>query len=73
MLQAIHHVAIICADYQRSKHFYHQLLGLPSWRNIIALSASPISWICYYRMVHNWSCFLLSGRRHGPVGRKRKG
>ncbi len=28
MLQAIHHVAIICADYQRSKHFYHQLLGL---------------------------------------------
>jgi glyoxylase I family protein len=29
MLQAIHHVAIICSDYPRSKHFYHQLLGLP--------------------------------------------
>jgi len=28
MLQAIHHVAIICSDYQKSKHFYHQLLGL---------------------------------------------
>jgi glyoxylase I family protein len=28
MLLAIHHVAIICADYQRSKHFYTELLGL---------------------------------------------
>ncbi|MDP4529563.1 VOC family protein [Alkalimonas delamerensis] len=29
MLKAIHHVAIICSDYQRSKTFYHQLLQLP--------------------------------------------
>ena len=28
MLLAIHHVAIICADYQRSKCFYTELLGL---------------------------------------------
>ncbi len=27
-LQNIHHVAIICSDYQRSKHFYTQVLGL---------------------------------------------
>ncbi len=27
-LQNIHHVAIICRDYQRSKHFYTQILGL---------------------------------------------
>ncbi len=27
-LQRIHHVAIICADYARSKHFYTQVLGL---------------------------------------------
>lgn len=25
---AIHHVAIICSDYARSKHFYTQILGL---------------------------------------------
>lgn len=25
----IHHVAIICADYDRSKHFYVNLLGFP--------------------------------------------
>jgi glyoxylase I family protein len=25
---AIHHVAIICSDYERSKHFYTQILGL---------------------------------------------
>ena len=29
MLKGIHHVAIICADYQVSKHFYHQILKLP--------------------------------------------
>lgn len=27
-LLAIHHVAIICSDYVRSKHFYTQILGL---------------------------------------------
>ncbi len=28
MLLAIHHAAIICADYPRSKHFYTEVLGL---------------------------------------------
>ncbi|MGN7920081.1 SMU1112c/YaeR family gloxylase I-like metalloprotein [Lysobacter sp. 22409] len=27
-ISAIHHVAIICSDYRRSKHFYTQVLGL---------------------------------------------
>jgi glyoxylase I family protein len=27
-LQSIHHVAIICSDYQKSKHFYTDILGL---------------------------------------------
>ncbi|MEL6381856.1 MAG: VOC family protein [Cyanobacteria bacterium J06626_18] len=27
MISAIHHVAIICSDYGRSKHFYTQILG----------------------------------------------
>jgi glyoxylase I family protein len=25
----IHHVAIICSDYEKSKHFYVEVLGLP--------------------------------------------
>jgi glyoxylase I family protein len=25
----IHHVALICSDYERSKYFYTQILGLP--------------------------------------------
>ncbi|MCE0558374.1 MULTISPECIES: VOC family protein [unclassified Motilimonas] len=29
MLAGIHHVAIICADYEVSKHFYHKVLQLP--------------------------------------------
>ncbi|MFC4653677.1 MULTISPECIES: VOC family protein [Rheinheimera] len=28
MLLGIHHVALICSDYQGSKHFYTQVLGL---------------------------------------------
>ncbi|WP_026958983.1 SMU1112c/YaeR family gloxylase I-like metalloprotein [Aliagarivorans taiwanensis] len=28
MLNAIHHTALICSDYQRSKHFYSEVLGL---------------------------------------------
>jgi len=27
-LQRIHHVAIICSDYEKSKHFYCEILGL---------------------------------------------
>ncbi|MGX9415969.1 SMU1112c/YaeR family gloxylase I-like metalloprotein [Vibrio sp. WJH972] len=32
MLNSIHHVAIICSDYEKSKHFYTSILGL----NVIA-------------------------------------
>ncbi len=28
MLHSLHHVAIICSDYPKSKHFYTQILGL---------------------------------------------
>ncbi len=28
LLKGFHHVAIICSDYARSKHFYTQILGL---------------------------------------------
>lgn len=28
MLKAIHHVALICSNYERSKHFYTEVLGL---------------------------------------------
>lgn len=27
MLKSIHHIAIICSDYERSKHFYTEVLG----------------------------------------------
>jgi glyoxylase I family protein len=27
-LNRVHHIAIICADYQKSKHFYSEVLGL---------------------------------------------
>ena len=27
-LNRVHHIAIICSDYQKSKHFYSEVLGL---------------------------------------------
>jgi catechol 2,3-dioxygenase-like lactoylglutathione lyase family enzyme len=30
MLEAIHHVALICSDYERSKHFYSKYSGYRS-------------------------------------------
>lgn len=29
MFESIHHVAIIASDYEKSKHFYSELLGFP--------------------------------------------
>lgn len=37
MLKGIHHIAIICADYERSKEFYTQVLGLKIIREVYRL------------------------------------
>lgn len=34
MLKKIHHIAIICGDYETSKHFYTQILGLDIVREV---------------------------------------
>ncbi|MBK6953885.1 MAG: VOC family protein [Crocinitomicaceae bacterium] len=34
MLSSLHHIAIICSDYQKSKHFYTQILGLTIIREV---------------------------------------
>lgn len=34
LLQAVHHIAVICADYERSKAFYTDVLGLRIIREI---------------------------------------
>jgi glyoxylase I family protein len=34
MFNRLHHVAIICSDYPRSKHFYVEILGLKAVREI---------------------------------------
>ena len=28
-LTSVHHIAVICSDYERSRHFYTEILGLP--------------------------------------------
>lgn len=34
MLKSVHHIAIICSDYQRSKTFYTEVLGLQIIREV---------------------------------------
>jgi glyoxylase I family protein len=34
LLHNLHHIAIICSDYQKSKHFYTQILGLTIIREV---------------------------------------
>ena len=34
MISAVHHIAIICTDYERSKAFYTQVLGLQIVREV---------------------------------------
>jgi glyoxylase I family protein len=33
-LNCVHHIAIICTDYQKSKHFYSEILGLKIVREV---------------------------------------
>ena len=33
-LNRVHHIAIICTDYQKSKHFYTEILGLKIVREV---------------------------------------
>jgi glyoxylase I family protein len=48
MLDAVHHVAIICSDYERSKRFYAGILGLPIIREV--WRAEQQSWKCDLRV-----------------------
>ncbi len=33
-LNRVHHIAVICTDYEKSKHFYTQILGLTILREV---------------------------------------
>jgi len=34
MFKSIHHIAIICSDYPKSKHFYTEILGLETIKEV---------------------------------------
>lgn len=51
MLNRIHHIAIICSDYQRSRHFYSEILGLKIENEV------------YREQRNSWKCDLsLNGQ-----------
>lgn len=44
MLRAVHHIAIIASDYQRSRRFYAEVLALPVLHEVFR--AERASWKC---------------------------
>lgn len=58
MISGIHHIAIICKDYNRSKHFYTEILGL----SIIAenFRADRNSWKCDLALGEQYTIELFS-------------
>ncbi|PTQ09412.1 hypothetical protein CLG96_14540 [Sphingomonas oleivorans] len=49
MFDTLHHVAIICSDYARSRRFYTEILGLPLIREV------------YREERDSWKCDLAVG------------
>lgn len=48
-MRGVHHIAVICSDYERSKAFYTELLGLPVIREV------------YREERQSWKCDLDAG------------
>ncbi len=49
MLRGIHHVAVICSDYERSRRFYADVLGMPVLHEV------------YREERRSWKCDLDAG------------
>lgn len=49
MIRGVHHIAVICSDYARSKRFYVEALGLPVIREV------------YREERGSWKCDLDAG------------
>ncbi len=70
-LMRIHHAAIIASDYQASKEFYTEILGLQVWRRTIGPNDLPTNWISPCRTGRGWNCSRSRTRRRDCRGRKR--
>ncbi|MEP0815726.1 VOC family protein [Trichocoleus sp. FACHB-46] len=57
-IDKFHHVAIICSDYEQSKHFYVEILGLPIIKKHFGRSVILISWIWGRRSRPNRAIFV---------------
>lgn len=58
MIRSVHHIAIICSDYQRSKKFYTEVLGLDPVREVFR--AERNSWKLDLALKGNYVVELFS-------------
>ena len=55
-IEKIHHIAIICSNYEESKYFYTEIYLLRYKQNIIEQRDNPTSWICVSMESIYWNC-----------------
>ena len=73
MLDTVHHVAIICSNYERSRRFFAEILGLPIIREVWREDRQ--SWKCDLQVGANPDRTLLVSEPSGTAiaGRRRRG
>jgi|SRR5450755_1368130 len=71
MFHRIHHVAIICSDYARSKHFYVEVLGFKVVRETYREGRKSYKLICRWEIDISSNCFPSPIRQRGRRGLKR--
>ena len=64
LITGFHHVALIACDYDVSKHFYTQILGLKVIAETYDPSANPGSLICKFQAVGNWNYSRFPNRQN---------
>jgi glyoxylase I family protein len=72
-LNRIHHIAIICSDYERSKHFYTEVLGFTIVREVYREARRSYKLDLEVNELYQIELFSFPGQPQGPHNPKRTG
>lgn len=72
-INKIHHAAIICSDYAKSKAFYTEVLGLPVIRETYRAERNSYKLDLLVGKDHQIELFSFPGAPPRPATRKRRG
>lgn len=69
----VHHIAIICSNYEVSKKFYNQTLGFEILHEVFREDRRSWKLDLKSTIPPNWNCFPFPARRRGHRGPKPAG